>query len=654
MFDGANILVAGGTGFVGVNLILRLLSLEANVRATIHRKRPVILDERIEYVRCDLTRAEDCTKVVRDMDYVFLCAANTSGAAVMKSTPLVHVTPNLLMNSQLLEAAYFAGIEKFVWISSSAAYPPSEGRPIKEDELLVGDPYESYFAVGWMKRYTEVLCRMYSEKLKDPMPTVVLRPSNMYGPYDDFEFETSHMTAALIRRVVERHNPLLVWGTGEDVRDLIYIDDFIDAMLLAVEKINSYDPVNIALGKGYSVKQVLQMLIEIDNYTDAKIEFDTSKPSTIPTRLIDTTKAQKVLGFRAKTDLREGLEKTVRWYRKVNSSYDQRVNDTLSVRDRLTPDVYIRLLSTMELQQNGSFEVYESKRVSFVMTTKNRAEALDRALALSREYVKPEDELIIIDGHSTDHALSAIGRYADLADIFVSEPDKSAAHAFNKGIMLARGKYIKNIADDDVLHPEAMEEAIQVLEKHPEVDVLICGGTVQRGESCKTVCLPPGTNYGKSVEDVFTYGAKGVGFILRRSALSKIGLCNPIAPLADHEFILQAISRGANVKFCRINLYHHPILEHSHARRLGKQMKIDSLRLRKQYCSTGSYYRYRIRYLRRQYLIFRLLIWPFHIIKLFQKKSSRLIRRFSLSLRTQDNAQNLSDNVEYTWDGGFS
>ena len=102
MFSGAKVLVAGGTGFIGMNLINRLSSLGANVRATIHRKDPVILDERIEYVRCDLTKMEDCRKVVSDMDYVFLCAANTSGAAVIQSTPLVHVTPNIVMNAQML------------------------------------------------------------------------------------------------------------------------------------------------------------------------------------------------------------------------------------------------------------------------------------------------------------------------------------------------------------------------------------------------------------------------------------------------------------------------------------------------------------------------------------------------------------------------
>ena len=318
MFSGAKVLVAGGTGFVGANLINRLLSLEANIRATIHKKDPIILDGRIEYVRCDLTKMEDCKKVVSGTDYVFLCAANTSGAAVIASTPLVHVTPNIIMNSQMLEAAYFAKVKKFIWLSSNAAYPLTGDRLVKEEEMFNGDPYDTYFGVRWMKRYTEILCRMYSTKLKNPMPTVVVRPSNIYGPYDDFEFATSHMMAATIRKVIERQNPIKVWGTGDDIRDLIYIDDFIDSIILAAEKVQTYDPINIGYGKGYSIREILRMCLEIDGYSDVVVEYDTNKPSMIPVRLIDVEKAKRLLGFKADTDIREGIRKTMEWY-KANS-----------------------------------------------------------------------------------------------------------------------------------------------------------------------------------------------------------------------------------------------------------------------------------------------------------------------------------------------
>lgn len=319
MFQDKNVLVAGGSGFVGVNLISKLLSLGARVRATIHRKLPVLNDNRIEYVKCDLLMMDDCRKIVKGMDYVFMCAANTSGAAVIASTPLVHVTPNIIMNSQMLEAAYNARVKKFVWLSSNAAYPPTGERPVKEEEMFNGDPYDAYFGAGWMKRYTEILCRLYSEKLNDKMVTVVVRPSNIYGPYDDFDFATSHVMAATIRKVIERHDPIEVWGAGNDVRDLIYIDDFIEALILAAEKMNTYDPVNIGYGVGYSIKGILKTLFELEGWRNPVVKFDITKPSMIPKRLIDTTKAQRLLGFKAAIDIREGARKTIEWYKSTRT-----------------------------------------------------------------------------------------------------------------------------------------------------------------------------------------------------------------------------------------------------------------------------------------------------------------------------------------------
>jgi len=316
MFENKRVLIAGGTGFVGVNLVIRFLSLGARVRATLHKKPPVIKDARIEYMQCDLLDGNDCGKAVEGMDYVVMCAATTSGAAVIASTPLVHVTPNIIMNARILEASYAAGVEKFVFLSSNAAYPPSGDRYVKEEEMFDGDPYETYFGVGWMKRYTEILCRLYAEKLKKPMKTVVIRPSNIYGPYDDFDFATSHVMAATLRKVMERHDPIQVWGSGDDVRDLIYIDDFVDAVVLAMEKIDTFDSVNIGLGKGYSVKEILRIALEADGYHDAKVEYDPTKPSMIPIRLIDVSKAEQLLGFRARTDVREGIAKTIEWFRK--------------------------------------------------------------------------------------------------------------------------------------------------------------------------------------------------------------------------------------------------------------------------------------------------------------------------------------------------
>jgi len=313
MYKNENILVTGGTGFVGVNLIQRLLSLGANVRATIHRRAPVIKSDLIEYVQADLAKSEDCRKAVEGMDCVFMCAANTSGAAVMEKTPLVHLTPNLVMNALMLEASYEANVKKFLFISSNTVYPVTD-HPAKENDVI-NEFYEKYFIVAWMKRFGEIMCEMYATKIKKPMTTIVVRPANIYGPYDDFEWETSHVLPALIRRVVERHDPIVVWGDGSDVKDFIYIDDMIEGMLLAMERIDGYDFLNIASGQQYVLKDLLNLMIRVDGYEGAVINFDASKPTMIPKRFIDTRKAKEILGFEAKTPIEKGLRKTINWYK---------------------------------------------------------------------------------------------------------------------------------------------------------------------------------------------------------------------------------------------------------------------------------------------------------------------------------------------------
>ena len=314
LFKDKRVLVAGATGLIGSHLTQRLLAEGARVRAT-HWKRDIALRHpALETMRADLTHGEDCRRVVREMEWVFLCAASTSGAATIQATPMVHVTPNVLINSQMLEAAYEAGVSKFQWLSSTVAYPSSD-QPMKEEQMFQGEPFEKYYFAGWTKRFTEILCRMYGEKLARTMTTIVLRPTNVYGPHDDFEFATSHVIPALIRKVVERWDPLEVWGDGSEVRDAIYVDDMVEAMVLAAQRIEHYDTVNIGLGRGYSVNQILKLILELDDYKDARVTYNRSKPTMIPIRLIDTAKAERVLGFRAKVDLPEGLRRTIEWYR---------------------------------------------------------------------------------------------------------------------------------------------------------------------------------------------------------------------------------------------------------------------------------------------------------------------------------------------------
>ena len=313
MFKNANVVVTGGAGFVGSNLIRRLLQLGARVSATLYERGPVVEDSRVNYLRCDLRVASDCARAVAGADYVFMCAANTSGAAVMAKTPLVHLTPNVLMNLLALEAAYAAGVKKFLFISSNTVYPVTDF-PVKESDVT-NKFFEKYFIVAWMKRFTELACEMYSTKIGKPMKTVVVRPANIYGEFDDFEWETSHVIPALIRKVVERHDPLEVWGDGNDLKEFIYVGDFIEGMLLAMEKLEEFEPINIAVGEPVTVRQILEILLRVDGYESAKLVFDTSKPTMIPKRLIDPSLAVQRLGFRARTSLEDGLARTIAWYR---------------------------------------------------------------------------------------------------------------------------------------------------------------------------------------------------------------------------------------------------------------------------------------------------------------------------------------------------
>ncbi len=313
-FNSKKILVAGGAGFVGINLLQRLLDLGADeIRATIHKKPAVVQDDRIQYVKCDLRETDDCQRVVKDIDYVFMCAANTSGAKIIDSKPLEHLTPNVNMNLNMLDASYETGVEKFLFLSSNVVYPLTDF-PVKEDDVT-NEFYKSYHIVAWMKRFTEIVCDIYSSRITKQMKTVVVRPGNLYGPHDKFDWEKSKVIPALIRRAVERHSPLEVWGDGMDLKDFLYIDDCIEGMLLAMKILEDFQPINIASGEAVTIRHILSVILKAANFEDVEVKYDSTKPTMIPKRMIDISLARETLDWKPRISIPEGIQHTVDWYR---------------------------------------------------------------------------------------------------------------------------------------------------------------------------------------------------------------------------------------------------------------------------------------------------------------------------------------------------
>lgn len=311
--DGLKVLVTGGGGFVGTNVVERLVRENAIVRAACHVRGPRFPVKGAEYIHTDLTKKEDCLKAAEGMDAVVLTAAFVAGAQGMLANPMQLVTDTVILNLRMLEAAYETGIKKCVYISSGMVYPFSK-EPLKEEDGYIGDPFDKYFTGGWSRRFLEVVCRMYAQKLK-AMDITVLRIDNLYGPYDNFEHKKSHVMPSLIRKTVERMDPFEVWGDGRDYKDFTYIGDLVDGIILALLKADGYHVYNLASGKNVTINEVLEIILKCGGYEDAKIVYDADKPTMIPYKVLSVEKAKKELGFTAKTSLEDGIRKTMEWYR---------------------------------------------------------------------------------------------------------------------------------------------------------------------------------------------------------------------------------------------------------------------------------------------------------------------------------------------------
>jgi len=312
-FKDKKILVAGASGFVGSHLVNRLIDLGANVRGSYLNRLPLNESNKFTSIKSDFRNYQDCLEATKDIDFVFMVAANTSGAAVMEKTPLAHLTPNVVMNSQILAASYENEVNKFCFVSSNTVYPVTNFA-VKEDDVNY-EFFEKYFIVGWMKLFSEKMTEMYANHIKNPMSTLVVRPGNLYGPHDKFTWKESKVIAALIRKAIERHDPFPVWGDGNDLKDFLYIDDFISGLLVAFESINDFQSVNIASSIPVTIKEVLTEILKASNYKNAKLEFDDSMPTMLPKRLINSDKIRSFSNWSPKVSLSEGIQRTVEWYK---------------------------------------------------------------------------------------------------------------------------------------------------------------------------------------------------------------------------------------------------------------------------------------------------------------------------------------------------
>ena len=316
-FKDKRVLVAGASGIIGINLVNKLIKIGAIVSGTYYKNKNINRHPNCKYIQANLEDRDDAFKVTKDVDYVFMCAANSSGAAIMEKSPLIHLTPNVIMNSRMLEAAYSNDIKKFCFISSNTVYPLTN-TPVSESDVNY-EFFEKYQIVGWMKLFSEKMCKMYSESIKDPMDTVIIRPGNIYGPFDKFDKTKSKVIAALIRRAVEREDPYVVWGDGNDIKDFIYIDDFIDGMIASFVYFGGGEEINIASGREITIKEIIKIIFEIEELHDISLHFDEKMPSMIPKRLIDIHKIQKHTDFTPKIKMRDGLLRTIDWYKEFYS-----------------------------------------------------------------------------------------------------------------------------------------------------------------------------------------------------------------------------------------------------------------------------------------------------------------------------------------------
>jgi len=302
------VLITGANGFLGKHLVKNLLKKR---KAS---KENLFLPSSKEL---DLRKWENCQKAVENQDIVIHLAAKVGGIGLNQEKPGELFYNNLIMGIQLMEAARRSGVKKFVAIGTICAYPKFTPIPFKEDDLWNGYPEETNAPYGLAKKMLLVQAQAYRQQYG--FNAIYLLPVNLYGPEDNFDTKSSHVIAALIKKVAdakkENRNYIDVWGTGKPTREFFYVEDAVEGILLATEKYDKPEPVNLGSGMEISIKSLAELICRLMDFK-GEIRWDTTKPDGQPRRCLDTSRAKKEFSFEAKTPFEEGLKKTIDWYAK--------------------------------------------------------------------------------------------------------------------------------------------------------------------------------------------------------------------------------------------------------------------------------------------------------------------------------------------------
>jgi GDP-L-fucose synthase len=294
-------LVTGGGGFVGSRLVERL-------QADGHE---VFTARRRDY---DLTELDATTRLFADArpELVFHLAAEVGGIGANRANPGRYWYANLMMGAHVLEQSRLHEIEKLVIAGTVCSYPKFTPVPFQENELWNGFPEETNAPYGVAKKAVLVGAQAYREQYG--LRTAYLLPANLYGPGDNFDLETSHVIPALIRKMVDSRREVVLWGDGSPSREFLYVDDCVEGLVLAAERYEGADAVNLGTGVETTIRDLAETIADITGF-EGEIVWDTSMPNGQPRRSLDASRAEELFGFRARTALRDGLVRTVEWYR---------------------------------------------------------------------------------------------------------------------------------------------------------------------------------------------------------------------------------------------------------------------------------------------------------------------------------------------------